>query len=36
MFRLVKIENGRINQPEPRKLGVNASETYTLGEALVL
>lgn len=36
MFRLVKIENGRINQPEPRKLGVTASETYTLGEALVL
>lgn len=36
MFRLVKIRNGRCNQPEPQKLGVIASETYTLGEALVL
>ena len=36
MFRLVKIQNGRCNQPEPQKLGVTASETYTLGEALVL
>ena len=35
MFRLVKIQNGRCNQPEPQKLGVTASETYTLGEALV-
>lgn len=36
MFRLVKIRNGRGNQPEPEKLGATASETYTLGEALVL
>ena len=36
MFRLVKIQNGRCNQPEPQKLGVTASETYTFGEALVL
>lgn len=36
MFRLVKIKNGRCNQPEPEKLGATASETYTLGEALVL
>lgn len=36
MFRLVKIQNGRCNQPEPQKLGVTASETYTLGETLVL
>lgn len=36
MFRLVKIQNGRCNQPEPEKLGTTASEAYSLGEALVL
>lgn len=36
MFRLVKILNGRCNQPEPTKLGATASETYAIGEALVL
>ncbi len=36
MFRLVKILNGRTNQAEPVKLATTASESYSVGEALVL
>jgi hypothetical protein len=36
MFKLIKIENGRQNVPEPEYLEVTASEAVELGEALVL
>lgn len=36
MFKLIKIENGRQNVPEPEYLDVAASEAVALGEALVL
>ena len=36
MFRLIKIENARINVPEPVFHEVTASEAVQLGEALVL
>lgn len=36
MFRLLKIENARINVPEPEYLEVTASEAVEMGEALVL
>ena len=36
MFRLIKIENARINVPEPEYLDVKAAEAVSEGEALVL
>lgn len=36
MFNLIKIENGRMNVPEPEVLEVTASEAVVYGEALVL
>ena len=36
MFRLLKIENARMNVPEPEYLDVKASEAVEMGEALVL
>ena len=36
MFKLIKIENARMNVPEPVFHEVTASETVTMGEALVL
>lgn len=36
MFRLIKIENARINVPEPEYLDVTAAEAVSEGEALVL
>lgn len=36
MFKLIKIENGRQNVPEPEYFDVTASEAVTLGEALVI
>ena len=36
MFRLMKIENARINVPEPEYLDVTAAEAVSEGEALVL
>ena len=36
MFRLIKIENARMNVPEPVFHEVTASEAVQLGEALVL
>lgn len=36
MFNLIKINNGRMNVPEPEYLPTTASETYSQGEALVL
>lgn len=36
MFRLIKIENARMNVPEPVFHEVKASEAVQLGEALVL
>lgn len=36
MFRLIKIENARMNVPEPEYLTATASEAITIGEALVL
>ena len=36
MFKLIKIENGRQNVPEPEYLDVAASEAVAIGEALVL
>jgi len=36
MFRLLKIENARMNVPEPVYLDVKASEAVEEGEALVL
>lgn len=36
MFRLLKIENARMNVPEPVYLEVTASEAVAIGEALVL
>lgn len=36
MFRLLKIENARMNVPEPEYLDVKASEAVAMGEALVL
>lgn len=36
MFKLIKIENGRQNVPEPEYIEVAASETVSIGEALVL
>lgn len=36
MFKLIKIENGRQNIPEPEYLEVAASEAVSLGEALSL
>ena len=36
MFRLLKIENGRMNVPEPEYLEAKASEAIEYGEALVL
>lgn len=36
MFRLVKIENAKLNVPEPEYLEVTASEAVAIGEALVL
>lgn len=36
MFNLIKIENGRMNVPEPVYLEVTASEAVEYGEALVL
>ena len=36
MFRLIKIENARMNVPEPVFNEVKASEAVQLGEALVL
>ena len=36
MFKLIKIENGRQNVPEPEYLEAKASEEIVIGEALVL
>ena len=36
MFKLIKIENGRQNVPEPEYLDVTNNETVEIGEALVL
>lgn len=36
MFRLIKIENARINVPEPEYLDVTTAEAVSEGEALVL
>ena len=36
MFKLVKIENGRQNVPEPEYLDVKSGEAVEIGEALVL
>ncbi len=36
MFRLLKIENARMNVPEPVYLEVTAGEAVAIGEALVL
>ncbi|MBR2616186.1 MAG: hypothetical protein IKC69_05865 [Clostridia bacterium] len=36
MFRLLKIENARMNVPEPEYLEVTANEAVEEGEALVL
>ncbi len=36
MFRLIKISNGRTNQAEPCFLDSTASESYLIGEALIL
>lgn len=36
MFKLIKIENARMNVPEPVFHEVTASEAVTMGEALVL
>lgn len=36
MFRLLKIENARMNVPEPEYLEVTAAEAVAEGEALVL
>lgn len=36
MFRLLKIENARLNVPEPEYLTVTAGEAVSEGEALVL
>lgn len=36
MFKLIKIENGRQNVPEPDYLDVKSAEAVTIGEALVL
>lgn len=36
MFKLIKIENARMNVPEPEFLEVTASEAIAEGEALVL
>lgn len=36
MFRLTKIENGKASTPEMCRMPVTASETYTMGEALVI
>lgn len=36
MFKLIKIENARMNVPEPVFYEVTASEAVTMGEALVL
>lgn len=36
MFKLLKIENGRMNVPEPVIHEVTAGETVAVGEALVL
>lgn len=36
MFRLLKIENGRMNVPEPEYLDVTAGEAVEVGEALTL
>lgn len=36
MFKLIKIENARMNVPEPEFLEVTASEAVEIGEALVL
>lgn len=36
MFKLIKIENARMNVPEPEYLEVTANEAVSEGEALVL
>jgi len=36
MFKLIKIQNARMNVPEPEFLEVTASEAVAMGEALVL
>lgn len=36
MFKLIKIENARMNVPEPLQFQATASEAITKGEALVL
>ena len=36
MFNLKKIINGRMNVPEMELLPVTASESFVMGEALVL
>ena len=36
MFRLLKIENARMNVPEPEYLDAKASEVISIGEALTL
>lgn len=36
MFKLIKIENGRQNVPEPEYLDVKSGEAVEIGEALVL
>ena len=36
MFKLIKIENGRQNVPEPEYLDVKDNEAVEIGEALVL
>lgn len=36
MFKLLKIENARMNVPEPEYLDVTESEAVEMGEALVL
>lgn len=36
MFKLIKIENGRQNVPEPDYLDVTENEAVAIGEALVL
>ncbi len=36
MFRLLKIENARMNVPEPEYLDAKASEAIEMGETLVL
>ncbi len=36
MFKLLKIENGRMNVPEPEYLEVAPEEVFSIGEALVL